>query len=65
MNHLLCLCQWYSTGVPWHSWVPQKAQGVPPNSEFTVYLKVNCSQIVLYPRKGAANQKTVEKHWSK
>jgi len=53
--------QWFSTGVPWNPWVPQKALGVPPISEFNWYLLVKCSkgcrQIVKKQRKGAANQK--------
>jgi hypothetical protein len=32
------LHQWFSTGVPRNPWVPQKALGVPPISEFDWYL---------------------------
>jgi len=38
----LSLIQWFSTGVPRNPWVPQKAVGVPPISEFDWYLLVKC-----------------------
>ena len=58
------LRKWFSTGVPWNS-----SNKGASNSDLDVYLlgvarPGACRQIVLQPRKGAANRKRVEKHCS-
>jgi len=42
-DSLICLNQWFSTGVTQNPWVPRKSLWVSPVSDIDRYLLVNCS----------------------
>ncbi len=72
--HTQTLDQWFPTGVPWHTRVPWKGVGVPPNIKFTTFLSFfttkgaqNChfNQVRVPPNfflvlQGAVNQKRLK-----